>query len=116
MSRRRLRHGVAAILLAAWLLAPHTAQAARTAHAARTAPRPVSHEPGISVAQRAFADTLERRTFFFFWDLADPMTGLMPDRWPTQSFISVGATGFALTALPIGAERHWITRDRKSVV
>jgi hypothetical protein len=66
----------------------------------------------LTDAQRAFADTLERRTFFFFWDIAEPATGLMPDRWPAKSFISVGATGFALTAYPIGAERHWITRQQ----
>ncbi len=66
----------------------------------------------LSAAERAFVDTLERRTFHFFWDLADPITGLMPDRWPSRSFISVGAMGFALTAYPIGAERHWITREQ----
>jgi hypothetical protein len=68
--------------------------------------------PALTAAQLAFADTLERRTFFFFWDLSEPATGLMPDRWPTNSFISVGATGFALTAYPIGAERRWITREQ----
>src|SRR5262245_21090059 len=68
-------------------------------------------EPAVSSRQLAFADTLERRTFFFFWDLSEPATGLMTDRWPARSFISVGAVGFALTAYPIGAERKWITRD-----
>ena len=59
----------------------------------------------------AFLDTLERRTFFWFWDLADPRTGLTPDRWPTKSFASVGASGFALTAYGVGAERGWVTRE-----
>jgi len=58
----------------------------------------------------AFLDTLEARTFRYFWDLSDASTGLTPDRWPTRSFVSVGAVGFALTAYPIGAERGWITR------
>ena len=97
---------LSACLLALGLLAPLTACAA-----GKLAVR-AAHEPALTAAQRAFADTLERRTFFFFWDLADPVTGLMPDRWPTQSFISVGATGFALTAYPIGAERRWITREQ----
>jgi len=70
-----------------------------------------AREPAVSSRALAFADTLERRTFFFFWDLSEPATGLMPDRWPARSFISVGAVGFALTAYPIGAERRWITRD-----
>jgi hypothetical protein len=34
----------------------------------------------------------------------------MPDRWPTRSFCSVAAVGFALTAWPIGVERGWISR------
>ena len=63
-----------------------------------------------SAAQIAFLDTLERRTFEWFWDLSDARTGLTPDRWPTRSFVSVGAVGFALTAYPIGAERGWVTR------
>ena len=58
----------------------------------------------------AFLDTLERRTFRWFWELSDSSTGLTPDRAPTRSFVSVGAVGFALTAYPIGAERGWVTR------
>ncbi|MFN0151151.1 MAG: glucoamylase family protein [bacterium] len=58
----------------------------------------------------AFLDTLEQRTFGFFWDLSDSATGLTPDRAPSESFASVGAVGFALTAYPIGVERGYITR------
>jgi hypothetical protein len=57
----------------------------------------------------AFLDTLEERTFRWFWDLSDPRTGLTPDRAPTKSFASVAASGFALTAYPIGAERGYVT-------
>ncbi|HET9325629.1 MAG TPA: glucoamylase family protein [Candidatus Eisenbacteria bacterium] len=64
----------------------------------------------LSPAAHAFLDTLAERTFRYFWDLSDSLTGLTPDRWPTQSFISVGAVGFALTAYPIGAEHGWVTR------
>jgi hypothetical protein len=63
-----------------------------------------------SPRETAFLDSLEQRTFHYFWDLSDPRTGLTPDRWPTRSFISVGAMGFALTAYPIGAERGYVTR------
>jgi hypothetical protein len=59
----------------------------------------------------AFLDSLEERTFRWFWDLSDARTGLTPDRWPTKSFVSVGAIGFALTAYPIGAERGWVARE-----
>jgi hypothetical protein len=54
---------------------------------------------------------LEERTFRWFWDLADPGTGLIPDRNPTPSFSSVAAVGFGLTAYVVGAERGWVTRE-----
>jgi len=65
----------------------------------------------LAPATRAFADTVERRAFDFFWELSDARTGLAPDRWPTRSFASVAAMGFALTAYPIGAERGWVPRE-----
>lgn len=55
-------------------------------------------------------DDIQERTFRFFWDTTDPSTGLAPDRWPTPSFASIAAVGFALTAYPIGVERGWVTR------
>ncbi|MEO5932623.1 MAG: glucoamylase family protein [Duganella sp.] len=57
-------------------------------------------------------DDLQRRTFDFFWDTANPSNGLVPDRYPTPSFSSVAAVGFGLTAYPIGVERGYITRQQ----
>lgn len=65
----------------------------------------------LSSRESAFVDTLEERTFRFFWDLTDSATGLSPDRAPTESFASVAAAGFALTAYPIGVERAYVTRE-----
>jgi hypothetical protein len=64
-----------------------------------------------SAAESAFLDTLQRRTFDWFWDTTNPRNGLTPDRWPTRSFSSVAAVGFALAAYPIGVERGWVTRE-----
>lgn len=55
---------------------------------------------------------IQKRTFAFFWDRTNPANGLMVDRWPTPSFSSIAATGFALTAWPIGVKNGWITRDQ----
>ena len=55
-------------------------------------------------------EDLEHRTFNFFWQTANPDNGLIPDRFPTPSFASVAAVGYALTAYPIGVERHYVTR------
>jgi len=58
----------------------------------------------------ALLDDVERRTFNFFWELADKETLLVPDRAPTPSFSSIAAVGFGLTAYGIGAERGYVTR------
>jgi len=67
---------------------------------------------GLSDADVAFLDTLQERTFRFFWDVANPANGLVPDRWPTKSFSSVAAIGFAIPGYAVGAERGWITRGQ----
>src|ERR1051326_230517 len=41
-----------------------------------------------------FLDTVEIRTFQWFWDNTNPTNGLVPDRWTTKSFSSVAAIGF----------------------
>ena len=58
----------------------------------------------------AFYDDIEKRTFRWFWDTVNKENGLVPDRWPTPSFSSIAAVGFALPAYAIGAERGWCTR------
>src|SRR3954467_5667581 len=64
----------------------------------------------LSSRQAAFLDILERRTFNWFWERSDPNNGLTPDRWPTKSFSSIAAVGFALTAYPVGVERGYVSR------
>jgi len=77
-------------------------------------PEPGDAGPLASRPDVEFLDELQERTFRFFWELADSASGLTPDRAPTDSFASVSATGFALTAYPIGAERGWISREAAS--
>lgn len=55
-------------------------------------------------------DDLQQRTFNYFWELAGPTNGQIPDRWPTESFSSIAATGFGLTAYIVGVERNYVTR------
>jgi hypothetical protein len=54
---------------------------------------------------------VQRRTFDFFWETTNPANGLVPDRWPTESFSSVAAIGFGLTAYGVGVERGWVPRS-----
>jgi hypothetical protein len=61
-------------------------------------------------ATEAFLDDLQRRTFRFFWETTNPANGLARDRFPTPSFASMAAVGFALTAYPIGVHRGFVPR------
>jgi hypothetical protein len=73
-------------------------------------PAPPAADWSPSARQTAFLDTLQRRTFDFFWERTNPANGLTPDRWPTKSFSSIAAVGFALAGYPVGVERGYITR------
>ncbi len=53
---------------------------------------------------------IERRTFNFFWERVNRANGLVPDRWPTPSFSSIAAVGFALPGYAYGVERGWCSR------
>ena len=57
-----------------------------------------------------FYEEIEHRTFLWFWDHVNARNGLVPDRWPSPSFSSIAAVGFALPAYAIGAARGWCSR------
>ncbi len=59
-----------------------------------------------------FLDSLSRKTFNYFWDLAESENGQVPDRWPSESFSSIAATGFGLSCYLVGVERGYITREQ----
>ena len=87
-------------LSAALLAATLTAAAAPDAFAAP--PGTATTYDTLPAAQQRLVDDLERRTFDWFWDSADPKTGLVPDHYPGESFSSIAAVGFGLTAYGIG--------------
>ncbi len=91
-------------LSALGLAALPLAAACSTTPAAVTAPAPAT-------GQAAFVEDLSRRTFDYFWDTTSVETCLAPDRWPSNPFSSIAATGYALTAYGIGAERGYVTRE-----
>src|SRR4051812_4874623 len=59
---------------------------------------------------------IARRAFRFFIEESDPKSGLTKDRahlngGDDYTVASIAATGYALTALPIGVENGWISRN-----
>ena len=71
--------------------------------------RPPAQSSVTTAAQdEHFLEDLERRSFQYFWEQADPQTGLVPDRARMdgsplpdshRNVASIAATGFGLTAL-----------------
>jgi hypothetical protein len=105
------------LLLAALLLAGGaiSVQAQRARRAQVSTPEPSAR---LSARDEAFLEDMSRRTFRFFWEQANPQTGLVRDRARTDNspldenhrdVASIAATGFGLTALAIAAERGWLT-------
>ena len=73
----------------------------------------------LSAADDALLEDLSKRSFMFFWEHADPATGIVRDRAQTngspvdtnaRDVGSIASTGFGLTGLCIAAERGWIPR------
>jgi hypothetical protein len=60
----------------------------------------------------AFLDYVQQANFDYFWYSANPANGLVPDRTATGSACSIAAVGFGLTAIGIGIDHGWISRDQ----
>ena len=104
------------------LLLPATLLWMSVAGAAETKPPTKPKVPGVVVERSRVFDpekdgdpvinNLQRRTFRFFWDTSNKQTGMAPDRFPSPSFASTAAIGFALTAYVIGSERGFVSRSQ----
>jgi hypothetical protein len=77
-------------------------------------------EPSVVVKDNGddpFLEDLEHRSFSFFWDRADPTTGLIADRARAdgvelKSFASIASDGFGLTGICIADQRGWIAHQQ----
>lgn len=104
------------------LLLPATLLWMSVAGGAETKPPTKPKVPGVVVERSRVFDpekdgdpvinNLQRRTFRFFWDTSNKQTGMAPDRFPSPSFASTAAIGFALTAYVIGSERGFVSRSQ----
>ena len=70
--------------------------------------------PQLAAEDDAFLEELEKANFQYFWEQADPHSGLAKDRCHVRSedhsvVASIAATGFALTALCIGQKRGYVS-------
>ena len=70
----------------------------------------------ISPEDDAFLNDLEKANFQYFWEQANPKTGLVKDRCNVHTddagiVGSIASTGFGLTALCIGERRGFVSRS-----
>src|ERR1700690_4507843 len=80
---------------------------------ARPAPPPA--KTYLSHEDDQFLDDLERTTLCYFWEQANPQTGLVKDRCNARKastdnavVASIAATGYGLSAICIGEKRGFI--------
>jgi hypothetical protein len=56
-------------------------------------------------------DSLQQTAFDYFWNEANPANGLIKDRSTSGSPCSIAALGFGLSAICIGIDHGWVTRE-----
>jgi len=71
----------------------------------------------LSAQDDQFLNDLEHASFLFFWEQANPQTGLIKDRCNVRDkdsslVASIASTGFGLTALCIGDKRGFIPHEQ----
>ena len=94
-----------------------SAGALLAARSALTAPGPGGQKSSLNTGERRFLEDYEKRCFRYFWEQWDDHTGLFMDRArvdgaPASHVGSIAATGFGLSALCIGAEHGWVSREQ----
>ena len=60
----------------------------------------------------AFVQMVQKAIFDFFWNEANPSNGLIKDRDTDWAPCSIASVGFGLTAICIGIDHQWITRQQ----
>jgi hypothetical protein len=69
---------------------------------------PVRAQP---LTTEAMLDTLQHTAFNFFWLESNTLNGLIRDRSTTGSPCSIASLGFGFSAICIGIDRGWVSRE-----
>lgn len=62
------------------------------------------------ISDDALLDTIQKRTFYYFWDLAHPVSGLARERNASGDIVTSGGSGFGLMTIPIAINRNFISK------
>ncbi|MGB7843273.1 MAG: glucoamylase family protein [Salinimicrobium sp.] len=74
---------------------------------------------GNDIPEEALLDTVQKQTLKYFWDYAEPNSGMARERFhPDGNYpkndahvVTTGGSGFGLMAIVVGMERNFIPRD-----
>ena len=117
LSRRNLLRGMAGLSLGLPIsragMLPLLAQQESGQH---SSPAPQPQPSILSPEDDQFLNDLEHANFQFFWDQANPHTGLTKDRCnvrtnDTTLAASIASTGFGLSAICIGDKRGFVSQS-----
>jgi hypothetical protein len=73
----------------------------------------VDKRPDTTLGDQELFDLVQRRTFLWFWERADQVSGMTPDRTTSPAgLVTIGGTGFGILAILVGAERGFIDREQ----
>ena len=81
-------------------------------------PGPVDPEPEASLTDEQLLDLVQKETFRYFWDYAEPNSGAARERYHpddpalNRHVVATGGTGFGLMSLLVGVERNFVTREQ----
>lgn len=62
------------------------------------------------ISDDALLDSVQKRTFRYFWDFAHPVSGLARERNTSGDVVTTGGSGFGIMAIPVAISRNFITR------
>lgn len=74
----------------------------------------------IAITDEALLDSVQRRTFNYFWDGAEPTSGMARERFHVdgvypqndKNVVTSGGSGFGIMAIVAGIDRGYITREQ----
>jgi hypothetical protein len=72
-----------------------------------------SNEPDFDViSDEQLLTLVQQQTFEYFYDFAEPASGMARERNTSGNLVTSGGSGFGLMALIVGIERDFITREQ----
>jgi len=71
----------------------------------------LNRAPIATLTDEALLDTVQWQTLRYFWDFAEPNSGMARERNTSGHLVTTGGTGFGIMALIAGAERGFLQRQ-----